>query len=92
MFYVNVPFGILSVLGIRLFLGRRGVDRQHRRGGGLEPDPEDRIRPHCTGKSPSDYAIFQGAGIIFTVIIAREFKKLLLVIAERRETWCRSAR
>jgi uncharacterized membrane protein (DUF373 family) len=35
---------------------------------------------------PSDYAIFQGAfGMIFTVIIALEFKKSLLVIAERRE-------
>jgi hypothetical protein len=35
---------------------------------------------------PSDYAIFQGVfGMIFTVIIALEFKKSLLVIAERRE-------
>lgn len=35
---------------------------------------------------PSDYAIFQSAfGMIFTVIIALEFKKSLLVIAERRE-------
>src|ERR1700731_2439363 len=35
---------------------------------------------------PSDYAIFQGVfGMIFTVIIALEFKKSLLVVAERRE-------
>jgi uncharacterized membrane protein (DUF373 family) len=35
---------------------------------------------------PSDYAIFQGVfGMIFTVIIALEFKKSLLVIAERHE-------
>jgi uncharacterized membrane protein (DUF373 family) len=36
---------------------------------------------------PSDYTIFQAVfGMIFTVIIALEFKKLLLVIAERRES------
>jgi uncharacterized membrane protein (DUF373 family) len=35
---------------------------------------------------PSDYTIFQAMfGMIFTVIIALEFKKSLLVIAERRE-------
>jgi uncharacterized membrane protein (DUF373 family) len=35
---------------------------------------------------PSDYAIFQAVfGMIFTVIIALEFKKSLLVVAERRE-------
>jgi uncharacterized membrane protein (DUF373 family) len=35
---------------------------------------------------PSDYATFQAVfGMIFTVIIALEFKKSLLVIAERRE-------
>jgi len=35
---------------------------------------------------PSDYTIFQAVfGMIFTVIIALEFKKSLLVIAERRE-------
>ena len=35
---------------------------------------------------PSDYAIFQAVfGMIFTVIIALEFKKSLLVIAERRD-------
>lgn len=35
---------------------------------------------------PSDYAIFQALfGMIFTVIIALEFKKSLLVIAERRQ-------
>ena len=35
---------------------------------------------------PSDYAIFQAVfGMISTVIIALEFKKSLLVIAERRE-------
>jgi uncharacterized membrane protein (DUF373 family) len=38
------------------------------------------------GLDPSDYAIFQAVfGMIFTVIIALEFKKSLLVIAERRE-------
>ncbi|MDB5581446.1 MAG: hypothetical protein JWR80_6622 [Bradyrhizobium sp.] len=35
---------------------------------------------------PSDYTIFQAVfGMIFTVIIALEFKKSLLVIAERQE-------
>jgi uncharacterized membrane protein (DUF373 family) len=35
---------------------------------------------------PSDYTIFQAVfGMIFTVIIALEFKKSLLVIAERSE-------
>jgi uncharacterized membrane protein (DUF373 family) len=36
---------------------------------------------------PSDYTTFQAVfGMIFTVIIALEFKKSLLVIAERRES------
>ena len=36
---------------------------------------------------PSDYSVFQAVfGMIFTVIIALEFKKSLLVVAERRET------
>jgi uncharacterized membrane protein (DUF373 family) len=36
---------------------------------------------------PSDYAAFQAVfGKIFTVIIALEFKKSLLVVAERRDT------
>lgn len=36
---------------------------------------------------PSDYGVFQVVfGMIFTVIIALEFKKSLLVVAERRET------
>lgn len=36
---------------------------------------------------PSDYASFQAAfGMIFTVIIALEFKKSLLVVAERRDS------
>src|SRR3979411_2069324 len=35
---------------------------------------------------PSDYSIFQAVfGMIFTVIIALEFKKSLLVVAERRD-------
>ena len=35
---------------------------------------------------PSDYSAFQAVfGMIFTVIIALEFKKSLLVVAERRE-------
>ena len=36
---------------------------------------------------PSDYSVFQGVfGMILTVIIALEFKKSLLVVAERRDT------
>jgi len=36
---------------------------------------------------PSDYSVFQAVfGMIFTVIIALEFKKSLLVVAERRNT------
>jgi uncharacterized membrane protein (DUF373 family) len=36
---------------------------------------------------PSDYPVFQAVfGMIFTVIIALEFKKSLLVVAERRDT------
>jgi uncharacterized membrane protein (DUF373 family) len=36
---------------------------------------------------PSDYAIFQAVfGMIFTVIIALEFKKSLLVVAERKDS------
>jgi uncharacterized membrane protein (DUF373 family) len=39
------------------------------------------------GLDPSDYAAFQAVfGMIFTVIIALEFKKSLLVVAERRDT------
>lgn len=35
---------------------------------------------------PSDYAVFQALfGMIFTVIIALEFKRSLLVVAERRQ-------
>jgi uncharacterized membrane protein (DUF373 family) len=35
---------------------------------------------------PSDYSVFQAVfGMIFTVIIALEFKKSLLVVAERRD-------
>jgi uncharacterized membrane protein (DUF373 family) len=37
------------------------------------------------GFDPSDYAVFQALfGMIFTVIIALEFKRSLLVVAERR--------
>ena len=36
---------------------------------------------------PSDYAVFQAVfGMIFTVIIALEFKKSLLVVAKRRDS------
>jgi uncharacterized membrane protein (DUF373 family) len=36
---------------------------------------------------PSDYAVFQAVfGMIFTVIIALEFKKSLLVVAERHDS------
>jgi uncharacterized membrane protein (DUF373 family) len=38
------------------------------------------------GLDPSDFRVFQAVfGMIFTVIIALEFKKSLLVVAERRE-------
>src|SRR5882757_630302 len=38
------------------------------------------------GFDPSDYSVFQTVfGMIFTVIIALEFKKSLLVVAERKE-------
>jgi uncharacterized membrane protein (DUF373 family) len=38
------------------------------------------------GVDPSDYAVFQAVfGMIFTVIIALEFKKSLLVVAERHD-------
>ena len=42
----------------------------------------------CTsGFDPTDYAVFQAVfGMIFTVIIALEFKRSLLVLAERRES------
>lgn len=36
---------------------------------------------------PSDYSVFQAVfGMIFTVIIALEFKKSLLVVAERKDS------
>jgi uncharacterized membrane protein (DUF373 family) len=39
------------------------------------------------GFDPSDYSAFQAVfGMIFTVIIALEFKKSLLVVAERHES------
>jgi uncharacterized membrane protein (DUF373 family) len=39
------------------------------------------------GLDPSDYAVFQAVfGMIFTVIIALEFKKSLLVVAERHDS------
>jgi uncharacterized membrane protein (DUF373 family) len=39
-----------------------------------------------TNFDPSDYAVFQALfGMIFTVIIALEFKRSLLVIAERKQ-------
>ncbi len=38
------------------------------------------------GFDPSDYSVFQAVfGMIFTVIIALEFKKSLLVVAERKK-------
>ena len=41
-----------------------------------------------TGRfDPSDYSVFQAVfGMIFTVIIALEFKKSLLVVAERKDS------
>jgi uncharacterized membrane protein (DUF373 family) len=40
-----------------------------------------------TGFDPTDYAVFQAVfGMIFTVIIALEFKRSLLVLAERRNS------
>ena len=39
------------------------------------------------GFDPTDYAVFQALfGMIFTVIIALEFKRSLLVVAERRHS------
>ena len=39
------------------------------------------------GLDPSDYAVFQAVfGMIFTVIIALEFKKSLLVVAQRADS------
>ena len=39
------------------------------------------------GFDPSDYAVFQALfGMIFTVIIALEFKRSLLIVAERRQS------
>jgi uncharacterized membrane protein (DUF373 family) len=41
----------------------------------------------ATGLDPTDYSVFQAVfGMIFTVIIALEFKRSLLVIAERDRT------
>lgn len=40
-----------------------------------------------SGFDPSDYSAFQAVfGMIFTVIIALEFKKSLLVVAERKDS------
>ena len=40
-----------------------------------------------TSFDPTDYAVFQAVfGMIFTVIIALEFKRSLLVVAERRDS------
>jgi uncharacterized membrane protein (DUF373 family) len=40
-----------------------------------------------TGLDPTDYAVFQALfGMIFTVIIALEFKRSLLVVAERKHS------
>jgi uncharacterized membrane protein (DUF373 family) len=39
------------------------------------------------GLDPSDYSAFQAVfGMIFTVVIALEFKKSILLLAERRDT------
>jgi uncharacterized membrane protein (DUF373 family) len=39
------------------------------------------------GFDPTDYTVFQAVfGMIFTVLIALEFKRSLLVVAERRES------
>jgi uncharacterized membrane protein (DUF373 family) len=40
-----------------------------------------------TGFDPTDYAVFQALfGMVFTVIIALEFKRSLLVVVERRHS------
>jgi uncharacterized membrane protein (DUF373 family) len=40
-----------------------------------------------SGFDPTDYAVFQALfGMIFTVIIALEFKRSLLVVAQRRDS------
>jgi uncharacterized membrane protein (DUF373 family) len=42
---------------------------------------------HAGSFDPSDYSVFQALfGMIFTVIIALEFKKTLLVVAERKDS------
>ena len=44
----------------------------------------------ASGFDPTDYSVFQAVfGMIFTVIIALEFKRSLLVIAERDRRSCR---
>jgi uncharacterized membrane protein (DUF373 family) len=52
----------------------------------LEPDGEILLSIVSSGGfDPTDYSVFQALfGMIFTVIIALEFKRSLLVIAERR--------
>jgi len=60
----------------------------------LESELENTVWARSVGSlDPSDYSTFQACfGMIFTVIIALEFKKSLLVVAERRDPWSRSAR
>ena len=46
----------------------------------------------ASGLDPTDYSVFQAVfGMIFTVIIALEFERSLLVIAERDRGACRFA-
>ena len=64
-------------------------DRRHRLADGLEPHSEGGL-PLCStwaAISTTDPAVFQNIfGMIFTVIIALEFRRTLLVITERQQS------
>ncbi len=63
-------------------------DCRHRRVCDLESGAEDhRSASSPAGFDPTDYQVFQAIfGMIFTVIIALEFKRSLLVLAERNKS------
>ena len=53
----------------------------------VESDVEDPASILSTNFDPTDYGVFQAVfGTIFTVIIALEFKRSLLVLAERSDS------
>src|SRR6186997_1985737 len=74
----------LSEIRACLHSAALGPDRDRRRLRDVEPcaeNPDQHLDPQF---DPTDYAVFQAVfGMIFTVIIALEFKRSLLVIAER---------